>query len=89
MQMRNLMETVPLHGRAKIDFFKNALKAIVEARRALVWTYPYGYYLVHTPKRNFYEQYQFDLQMTLEKIGKNLVSKLRQEKKHLPSIRGV
>ena len=46
------------------------MKAICEARRAIAWTYPYGYFLIHQPKRNFYEQYQMDLQYTLETIAK-------------------
>lgn len=36
-------------------FFTEALKTIVEARRAVAWTYPYGYFLEDQAKKNFYQ----------------------------------
>ena len=51
-------------------FFTFALTAIVEARRSIVWSYPYGYFIVHATKRNFYEQFQSNLEHCLENTAK-------------------
>jgi hypothetical protein len=43
---------------------------IIESRRAIAWSYPYGYYLNDQAKKNMYQQIQWDLENTLEKIAK-------------------
>ncbi len=53
--MNEILESVEDYENAK--YFEFALRSICESRRAIVWTYPYGYFLVHKPKRNMYESY--------------------------------
>ena len=67
-KMNEILESVTNNESG--DFFEYALRSICESRRAIVWTYPYGYFLVHKPKRNLYTLFQQQLEHTLETIAK-------------------
>ncbi len=55
-KMNEILESVTNNESG--DFFEYALRSICESRRAIVWTYPYGYFLIHKPKRRFYTIFQ-------------------------------
>ncbi len=47
--MKELMDGVS--NRREFEYFKKALVMICEARRAIAWTYPYGYFLKNQTKK--------------------------------------
>lgn len=67
--IKRLEELVPI---SELSFMPDALNQVVECRRALKWTYAYGYYLVEDnkfqEKKVFFEFLQGQLEDSLERL---------------------